>query len=133
MSASGLREQLCTVDGVIAAAKVFDIELTPEQARRCVLFPRGDKFGWQQHPNAVSAGPIVFLKNRLRELGHDEFGVGLAEDDSLPLVFTTKEGSRKRVASICDVARSKMFRTPLAVCPIDLNAMRVSGFSPWNS
>lgn len=125
MSASGTRERLQTVEGVMAEASRIDIELSPEQARRC-LVPRGavtNDCRWMNNPNAVSTGPLVYLRNRLRELDC-AFGRGLAEDDSLPLTFRTK--GRKLVLDICDVARSKMFRTPLVVYPIDITAMRVT-------
>lgn len=129
MSASGMRERLGTAAGVIEYAASIDIKITPEQAEKCTVPPPPDRPSasssllWLEHPHAVSTGPITFVKNRLREVvGSD----GLAEDDSLPLIFKRGRGKRTYL-EICPVARSKMFNTPLYVYPIDLTALIVSG------
>lgn len=131
MSASGVREKLATVSGVIEVARdYFGVHLTDTYARQCVL-PTGrapeDKCNqsWCRSPNAVSAGPLVYLKSRIKELDAELFR-GTCEDDSLPLAFVSK-GRCRASLQICKVARSKMWNTPLAVEPIDITARRVAG------
>jgi hypothetical protein len=127
MSASGVREKLRTVAGVQEVAKVYyDITLTDAQAALLVMrFDTTSRhFGWTTNPDAVSAGPLIALKNRMRAMIPDIDGG--AEDDALPLAFVSRGSGRKRELRICAVARSKMFRTVRLVFPIDLTAARVT-------
>jgi hypothetical protein len=127
MSASGTRERLRTIEGAISEAASIGVTISRDQARLCLVPSGGCTRNWMGSREAVSVGPIVYFRNRLAELGNTEFGTGAAEDtDDLPIVFSQKGRGRNR-AWICDVARSKMFRTPLIVFPIDLTALKVAG------
>lgn len=136
MSASGTRERLATVDGVISVAHdYFGIDVTRSTAKKCVLSLPHEKaasdaeiacgFGWMVSPLATSSGPLTYLKSRLLELGNLDTSIVGAEDDSLPFVHKTV--GRKTMLAICSVARSKMFRTQKIIFPIDITSLRVAG------
>lgn len=126
MSASGVRELLSTTAGVVRVAREYlSLDLTESLALRYVASWESDddSDGWCVADNAVSLGPLVYLKSRLREDGI--FAACPPEEpDDVPIMF--KKVGRKCYAVFDDVARSKMFRTPLVVYPIDLTAARVS-------
>jgi hypothetical protein len=130
MSAAGTREKLRTACGVREVAMTYlSIDMTEAEASRFTFnpHPKTARGGWMGSSDTTSAGPICYLKNRMAE---ERFvvGVGMAEDDDiLPIVYVTR--GRHEVATICNVARSRMFRTPLVVYPIDLIAGRVAGLA----
>jgi hypothetical protein len=127
MSASGTVELLRTPSGVKRVAYDYlGVSLDDSTAALVGLPPITTPFGWASNRDGVSAGPVIWLKLRLMELG--KVGKALAEDDSLPIAFVGRRGRNGRqLATICSVARSRMFNTPLMVYPIDLKSGRVSG------
>ncbi|MCC6154852.1 MAG: hypothetical protein IT367_13885 [Candidatus Hydrogenedentes bacterium] len=131
MSASGTAELLSTAAGVQEVARVFlSIDLPLEEAAGFTnqigtFAHKSLRGGWMGSKHGTSCGPVALLKNQLYAAGVVGEGLAGADDDILPVVFVTK--GRKSVAQICNVARSRMFRTPLVVEPIDLNAYRVAG------
>lgn len=128
MSASGVREKLNTIDGVIEIAKTYlSLDVDAKTAKKCLRYRNGNvdavNCGWCNSAYAVSAGPIVWLKNRLHDCGFLSCDPP-EEHDDVPIFF--RKIRNKTVAVFSEIARSKMFRTPLVVFPIDLTASRVS-------
>ena len=124
MSAAGTRELLSTAVGVQQVARCYlSVELSERDAARfCVTLQGG--VGWMNTNYTTSVGPVVWLKSRLLEAGI--LRAAVPDDDILPLTFVTTRDS-EQVARICNVARSKMFDTPLVVYPINLVSGRVTG------
>lgn len=103
--------------------KRFEIHPSSEAVRACVLGTMKPSAGWMHDDDASSCGSVVYAKARLNEQRQLWDGPP-DEPDDVPLMMV---GNRKREVIISPVARSKMFRTPLVVFPIDLTSGRVSG------
>ena len=103
--------------------KRFEIYPSSEAVRACVLGTMMPSAGWMNDHNASSCGSVVYAKARLNEQRQLWDGPP-DEPDDVPLMMC---GKRKGHVIISPVARSKMFRTPLVVFPIDLTSGRVSG------
>lgn len=129
MSASGVRELLQTTEGVISVARDYlGVALTPEEASRYrTTFREDSSIRWMGCDNAVSTGPVCYLKSQLLKAGM--FSPGIPdESDDVPFAFVKKGKGRKYELVVSPVARSKMFTTVLKIiCPIDLTTLRVAG------
>lgn len=118
---------------------MFDYELTDvEVALLCKKWGRRDS-RW-----TVSAGPAMWIKNRLMELGcfrvrHDpstDFGDATTavlhvffmslEETAEMILFLQNEREAEHKKKLAKVARSKLFGTPLVVAPVDSTAGKVA-------
>lgn len=100
----------------------FDIDLPYSCAveileRFLITYP--SRYGCLNAAHACSAGPIIFLINRL-----EEYNLLRAhgKDEPLPIIIDPHGGIR-----VVNVARSKIFKTTLPITPIDLRAWIVAG------
>lgn len=119
---------------------MFEYELSDhEVAAICKKW--GDrKNGW-----TISAGPAMWIKNRLSELGAFRLSRSLPPDVEKPcvtaimhcfflsleetaemLAFLQNEETEAQKKRIAKVAKSKLFGTPLVVQPIDSTAAKVA-------
>ena len=136
MTASGAAEKLGTIEGVIELARVYlGVVLDRRIAERYVkpfvpnvqlVAPTSIGWSWSSSPTGVTAGPIIYLKNRLIADGFYDQPQPSEAEDFLPLIKISGESKSGYVVDIAPVARSKMFTTQKLVFPIDLTAARVS-------
>ena len=119
---------------------MFDCELTDhEVASLC------KKWGGRESRWTVSAGPAMWIKNRLCELGLFRLSRNLPPDIEQPTVTAVmhifflsleetaammeilkNENQPEQKKRIAKVARSKLFGTPLVVTPVDSTAGKVA-------